>query len=81
MVEWPLYSPGVNPWDYFLVCLKDIIYKNAPGLLRDFKLAIESEINAFNSDILHGVVTEVKNWLYITVAANDQYFQNIVEKM
>ena len=43
-VEWPPYSPELNPCDFLRGYLKDRVFKDAPAALQDLCTAISREI-------------------------------------
>jgi len=56
-VEWPAYSPDLNPCDYFLWgYLKDRVYRSAPTTIDQFKNNIKTEINAIGSEVHNRVI-------------------------
>ena len=78
-IEWPPYSPDLNPCDFFLWgFIKDRIYKNPLNSLENLKSAIRSEIGALDSDTLQRVMTDFRNRLYTTVAADGRHFEHLV---
>jgi transposase len=52
-IEWPPYSPDLNPLDYFLWgYLKDRVYANSPHTLEELKGAIKTHIDSIDREVL-----------------------------
>lgn len=67
-IEWPPYSPDLNPCDFFLWgYLKDKVYSGNPQTLDALKEAIELEIAALQPDTLKNVINGFESRLHATV--------------
>lgn len=56
-LDWPPYSPDLNPCDYFFWgYLKDRVYQDNPATIEELKAAITREINAIEKTTLENVV-------------------------
>lgn len=78
-IDWPPYSPDLNPLDFFLWgYLKDKIYKGKPETLLDVEKAVRSEIRKIKPDLLKRVIDSFRNRLYkiiVTEGAHFEYFK------
>lgn len=78
-IEWPPYSPDLNPCDYFLWgYLKDRIYRTAPTTLDDLKIAITQEVTAIGADALKYVIRNFQKRVYELVVSNGKHFENLI---
>ena len=60
-IEWPPYSPDLNPCDFFLWgYLKDRVYREAPRTISDLRTSIEQEIKAIGKELLEQVIGVVR---------------------
>lgn len=56
-IEWPPYSPDINPCDYYLWGnLKDKVYQPAPATAEGLKTRIREEINKITTEELRRVI-------------------------
>lgn len=63
-IEWPPYSPDLNPCDYYLWgSLKDKIYKTRPTSLDELRSRITSEINKITTEELRRVINQFQKRL------------------
>lgn len=78
-IEWPPYSPDLNPCDYFLWgYLKDRICRTAPTTLDDLKIAITQEVTAIGADTLKHVIQNFQKRVYNLVVSNGKHFENLM---
>ncbi len=65
--------------DYFLWgFLKDRIYKNAPETLAELKLAIETEIQAIESDMLERVFSNFEERLVACIDQDGGHLEHVI---
>lgn len=63
-MDWPLYSPDLNPCDFFLWgYLKDRIYRNEPSTIEDLKAKIVQECHTISVDTFSKVIGGFKRRL------------------
>jgi hypothetical protein len=56
-INWPPYSPDLNPSDYFLWgCIKDKVYINNPQTIEELKISIQTEIEQISKETLKSVI-------------------------
>ena len=78
-IEWPPYSPDLNPCDFFLWgFLKDRVYREAPGTLQDLKLAIQRQVTAIQIDHCVSVIEGFRKRLYHLIVSNGRHIENIL---
>ena len=78
-LDWPPYSPDLNPCDYFLWgYLKDSIYKETPKTIDDLKTAISDQIHAIGRDTCEAVITGFEKRLRHVVVSDGAHFENII---
>ena len=78
-LEWPPYSPDINPCDFFLWgYLKDRVYRTSPKTIDDLKLAIQTEINGVRTEVLKSVTDNFKKRIYNLVASEGEHFENLI---
>lgn len=55
-LDWPPYSPDLNPCDFFLWgYIKDKVYKNNPKTMEELQNAIREEFSTIQPDLLKKV--------------------------
>lgn len=75
-IDWPPYSPDLNPCDYFLWgYLKDRVYKHRPRTLADLKQAIITEVATVTPDMLANVIDGFERRLLELVNCNGAHFE------
>ena len=75
-IEWPPYSPDLNPCDFFLWgYLKDRVYQSRPRSLEALEKAITDEITAISSEMLANVVNGFRKRLAELVDSNGAHFE------
>lgn len=78
-LEWPPYSPDVNPCDYFLWGhIKDRVYRTSPATLEDLKIAITQEVTAIGSEVLKRVIQNFESRVYNLVVSKGKHFENLI---
>ena len=78
-VEWPPYSPDLNPCDFFLWgYLKDRIYKKTPRNLEKLKTAIVDEIRGVEEGVIKCVISSFETRLRDAIATQGSHFENII---
>ena len=78
-IEWPPYSPHLNPCDFFLWgFLKDRVYRGGPETLEQLKIAIENEINNISQVVINKVIHNFVARLHHIVVGGGSHFENIV---
>lgn len=78
-IEWPPYSPDLNPCDFFLWgYLKDRIYKNAPKTIDQLKSAITREIQTITTDLLERVSDGFEHRLRHLVRSQGRHFEHMI---
>ena len=78
-LEWPPFSPDLNPCDYFLWgFLKDRVYRTSPQTIDDLKQAIKTEIMGVRTEVLQSVTDGFKKRIYHLVASEGGHFENLI---
>ena len=78
-MDWPPYSPDLNPCDFFLWgYLKDTVYGKNPTSLQELEQFIENTCVSIPSSILEKVAESFILRLRHIIVAEGQYFENIV---
>ena len=76
-MDWPPYSPDLNPCDFFLWgYLKDKVYAANPRTLEDLKTAITREIAAIDQDTLKNVVLGFESRLHAVVEMEGAHIEH-----
>ena len=78
-IDWPPYSPDLNPCDFFLWgYLKDKVYAAKPATIEELKAAITREINAIDRETLKNVIAGFESRIHAVVETEgahiEQYF-------
>ena len=77
-IEWPAYSPDLNPCDFFLWgFLKDNVYRSGPNSPNDLKAAVQAKIGEIGTDILERVVEGFENRLRYCLTTEGKHFEKI----
>ena len=77
-IEWPPYSPDLNPCDFFLWgFLKDRVYKRTPKNLQQLTTAIQTEIAAIDNEMLGRVYSAFLRRLEACYLSGGSHFENI----
>lgn len=77
-LEWPPYSPDLNPLDFFFWgYLKDKVYKNSPRTLSELKSAISFEIDNMDIAVLLRVVKHFSRRLELCLEGDGAHFEHI----
>ena len=78
-LDWPPYSPGLNPCDFFLWgCVKDKVYLNNPKTISDLKNAIQNEIEKISTATLEAVIQNFVIRLRHVVTTDGSHIEHIV---
>ena len=78
-LEWPPYSPDINPCDFYLWGhLKDRVYRTPPRTLDDLKKAITEQVKAIESQVLERVVANFEKRLRDLIASDGGHFENLI---
>jgi histone-lysine N-methyltransferase SETMAR len=78
-LEWPPYSPDLNPCDFFLWGhLKDRVYQPPPQTIEQLKEAIRREIRAIGSEVLKSVFVNFEKRLRHLIVSEGRHFENMV---
>lgn len=79
-IDWPPYSPDLNPCDYFLWgYLKDRVYINKPKSLDELKENIRREIRNIPQDTLKNVTANFVMRLRHVIAVEGGHFETLVQ--
>lgn len=80
-IEWPPYSPDLNPCDFFLWgYLKDRVYHNGDTAnLNQLKASITEKIEAISTDTLATVVDSFVERCRYIVATQGRHFENVYD--
>lgn len=77
-VDWPAYSPDLNPCDFFLWgYLKDNVYKSQPQTINELKASIQTKINDIGVDMLERVVNSFEKRVRSCIVAEGGHFEKI----
>ena len=77
-IDWPAYSPDLNPCDFFLWgYLKDNVYKSQPRTISELKASIQAKINDIGVDMLERVVDGFEKRIRSCIVAEGGHFENI----
>ena len=77
-LEWPPYSPDLNPLDFFLWdYLKDKVYENNPETLSALKKQIIFEIDNIEVDVLPRVIQNFCKRLELCQEGDGSHFAHI----
>ncbi len=78
-LEWPPYSPDLNPCDYFLWGhLKDRVYQGSPQTIDQLKEAITTEVRAIGSEVLKRVFENFEKRARHLIVSEGHQFENMV---
>lgn len=78
-IDWPPYSPDLNPCDFFLWgYLKDNVYRCAPRTLDDLKNSISEFISKIEREMVLKVMQGFENRLRNIVISEGSHFENLV---
>ncbi|GBM24281.1 hypothetical protein AVEN_158848-1 [Araneus ventricosus] len=77
-MAWPPYSPDFTPCDFSLGYLKDLVYHQTPQTITELKQYISTACETIPSDMFTWVSGQFCLRLLHVVAANSDYFENIV---
>ena len=79
-VDWPPYSPDLNPCDYFLWgYLKGRVYKDAPMTLDALKQAITREIEAITPETLRKVMLNFRKRLILVQEQGGRHIEHLLK--
>lgn len=77
-IEWPPYSPDLNPCDFYLWgFLKDRVYANRPTSIEELQDKIKSEIISISPEILQKVASSFLERLHYVISEDGGHFENI----
>jgi hypothetical protein len=80
--SWPLYSPDINPYDYFLWgFLRDTVYKNGPHTIEELKQEILAAVIRVSEETLAAVVGNFQHWLQMVMDANGTHIENVFTRL
>ena len=78
-IEWPPYSPDLNPCDFFLWgCIKDKVYKNNPKSLAELRQNIETEIKSISTETLAAVINNFVIRLRYVISTEGKHIEHIM---
>lgn len=78
-IEWPPYSPDLNPCDYFLWgYLKERVYSSGPQNLEQLENAIKNEIGLISSEMISRVLNNFKDRIRHLIVTDGKHFENIM---
>ena len=78
-INWPPYSPDLNPLDFFLWdTLKDRIYSDPPGSIEDIKRKVSTEIRNIPVEMLERTIGSFEARLRHVIASNGPHFENLI---
>ena len=77
-IDWPAYSPDLNPCDFFLWgYLKDTIYKNPIQTIDDLVREIERQICGITPDLLKKALENFEKRLDRVIETDGKHFENL----
>ncbi|XP_025016781.1 uncharacterized protein LOC112538930 [Tetranychus urticae] len=77
-MEWPPYSPDLNPCDFFLWgFLKDGVYKDSPKTITDLEKAIKNRLSEVTETMLENVYDSFARRLEACANTNGDHFEHI----
>ncbi|EFN62753.1 hypothetical protein EAG_08618, partial [Camponotus floridanus] len=75
-LEWPPYSPDLNPYDYFLWgYIKDNCYSGNPEIVPDLIAEIKKVVNNIKDNILKKVFTSFRKRIEFCTDSNGVHFE------
>lgn len=78
-IEWPPYSPDLNPCDFWLWSfLKDYVYKKNPENLQELECAINDGVKSIDPDVLKRVIENFVVRLQFIVSNEGRHIENIL---
>lgn len=78
-ILWPLRSPDLSPWDFFLWGhIKSKIYETAIDSIEELKRRIRAEIDRINQESLQKVWQNLKLRLNYIMRQNAGHIENIL---
>ena len=78
-IDWPPYSPDLNPCNFFLWgCLKDKVYKNNPTSLDELGNSIESKIKLISTETLAEVIKNFIKRLRYVISTEGKHIEHIL---
>ena len=76
----PVSSDAI-PCDYFLWGhIKDRVYRTAPAILEDLKIAITQEVAVIGSEVLKRVIQNFESRVYNLVVGKGKHFENLIHQ-
>ncbi|EZA55091.1 hypothetical protein X777_05363 [Ooceraea biroi] len=77
-LEWPPYSPDLNPCDFFLWgYIKDHCYAGNPETVSDLVVAIKKVVSNIKDDMLEKVFTSFRKRIDFCTNSDGAHFENI----
>ncbi|EZA51810.1 hypothetical protein X777_09567 [Ooceraea biroi] len=77
-LEWPPYSPDLNPCDFFLWgYIKDHCYPGNPETVSDLVVAIKKVVSNIKDDMLEKVFTSFRKRIDFCTNSDGAHFENI----
>ena len=81
-IEWPLYSPDLNPCDFFLWGhLKERVYRESPDSLDALKDAIRRKIQAIPLEMVLRVVANFRERLQACIDEGGRQLKDHIFKI
>ncbi|GFS97232.1 t-complex protein 1 subunit delta [Nephila pilipes] len=75
-IEWPLYSPDLNPCDYYLWSyLKSKVWQTSPTNLPELKTAITTAVDTIDSEACSRVMVGFQNRLTAVLVKDGGHFE------
>ena len=77
-LEWPPYSPDLNPCDYFLWgYLKDKVWQSNPKTISELKRAISGQVAEISTEICQKVIRGFEGRLTAVIAKDGGHFEHL----
>lgn len=77
-LEWPPYSPDLNPCDFFLWgYIKDHCYAKNPSTVEELIAAIQEVVRGITNDMLDTVFHSFQKRIDFCAQSNGSHFENI----
>ena len=77
-IEWPPYSPDMNPCDFFLWgYIKDHCYSENPTTPEELMKAIKKTVNSISDEILSQFLYIFRKRIDCCSSGDDEHFENI----
>ena len=77
-IEWPPYSPALNPCDFFLWgYIKDHCYYKNPTITEELMKAIRKTVNSISDEIFSKVLYSFRKRIDCCLSGDGELFENI----